>query len=383
MRVLHVIPGIARRYGGPSYAVAEICKSLRSLGVEAEIATTDADGSFGSLATSALRPMFGDVPIRMFHRDIGESLKYSRELGRWLPENVRDYDVVHIHSIFSHASVVASKAAARLNVPFIVRPLGHFDPWSLSVNALRKKVFLRCFCGDLLNRAAFFHYTTVEEQRLAASVVKVASFVAPLGVDEALFAASDRLRPPEKYVLSLGRLHPKKNLDVLIRAFAAASNGDRAWRLRIAGEGENGYVGQLKDVARASGVGDRVDFVGWIDGAEKIAILQSAAIFALPSSQENFGLSTAEAMAAGVPVLVTEEVNLSADVISGHAGWTAKIENFADMLRQALADPAEREKRGRAARALASEKYRWASTASTLREVYDRVRRISASGSHV
>jgi glycosyltransferase involved in cell wall biosynthesis len=374
MRVLHVIPGIARRYGGPSYAVAEICKSLRSQGVDAEIATTDADGSRGSLTPSDVRPMFADVPVLLFHRDLGESLKYSHALSGWLAENVHRYDVVHIHSIFSHASVAASRSAVRARVPFIVRPLGHFDPWSLSVNPVRKKLFLRFFCGDLLNRAAFFHFTTDEEQRLASAVVNGPSFVAPLGVDEALFAPF--VRPSDaRYVLSLGRLHPKKNLDVLIKAFAVASNGRPAWRLRIAGEGEIDYVAHLKEIARVNHVDNRVDFLGWIDGADKIAALQRASLFALPSSQENFGLSAAEAMAAGVPVIVSRAVNLSADVVARRAGWSAEIGDFATALREALSDDCEREARGRAARALATDKYRWSSAASTLHDVYDRVRR--------
>src|SRR5262245_42396716 len=99
MRVLHVISGIARRYGGPSYAIAGLCRALRADGVDVEIATTDADGPKHSLSLPDIQPMFGDVPLKMFHRHLGESLKYSRDLGKWLGSNARGFDVVHIHAV--------------------------------------------------------------------------------------------------------------------------------------------------------------------------------------------------------------------------------------------------------------------------------------------
>jgi len=374
MRVLHVISGVARRYGGPSYAVAGICHALRSDGIDAEIATTDADGAHGKVNTADIQRMFADVPVRIFHRDIGESLKYSKGLGKWLRVHVRDYDVVHIHAIFSHASIAASRHSVRANVPFIVRPLGSFDPWSMSKHGLRKRIFLRVFCGALLNRAAFFHYTTPEEQKLASEIVRRPSFVTPLGVDEALFATTARSRDV-KYVLALGRLHPKKNVDMLIRAFATS---DSSWRLRIAGEGDVEYTGHLKDVAYKLGIGDRVEFLGWVDGEAKWELLRGASLFALASSQENFGISAAEAMAAGVPVLVATAVNLASDVIAGEAGWAVNIEQFDDALRTALSDERELDRRGRAARKLAFDKYRWSSTARILGEVYGQLLRTKA-----
>jgi len=371
VRVLHVIPAVARRYGGPTYAVAGICKALREEDVDAEIATTDADGPRDALTLAGIQPMFGDVPVRLFHRRLGESLKYSTGLGKWLEAHIASYDVVHIHAIFSYSSVAASRVSARKRVPFLVRPLGSLDPWSMSVNTMRKKMFLRLFCSDLLHRAAQFHFTTDEEQRLASAIVQRPSFVAPLGVDEALFAAPQR--PQSKEVVYVGRIHAKKNLDLLIKAFAAAAPRDSDWRLRIAGEGEDDYVRQLQAVARRAGVDQRVEFVGWVDGEQKRQLLQAASVFALPSSQENFGISTAEAMAAGVPVVVSTDVNLANDIATAGAGWVANLGTFAETLREALASEVEREKRGRAAHALALSRYRWSGTARILREVYERI----------
>src|SRR5205085_1067284 len=131
VKVLHVIPSVAPRYGGPSRAVVDMCRALRGGGVDTLIATTDADGE-GRLAVELGRhTLFKDVPAIFFSRQWSEAYKYSRPLAHWLDAHVGDFDVVHIHAVFSHACLAAAKACRKRGVPYVVRPLGTLDPWSL------------------------------------------------------------------------------------------------------------------------------------------------------------------------------------------------------------------------------------------------------------
>ena len=138
MKVLHVIPGIAPRYGGPSQAVIQMCQPLRSEEVEVLIATTDADGE-ARLAVEIGRPVvYEGVPTIFFPRQLSEAFKYSHLLACWLDKNVEDFDVVHIHAVFSHSSLAAARACENKNVPYIVRPLGQielFSEWVLFLDA--------------------------------------------------------------------------------------------------------------------------------------------------------------------------------------------------------------------------------------------------------
>ena len=120
MRALHVIPAVAPRYGGPSAAVLPMCAALaRRPGVSVEIVSTDADGATGRLSAADLPA--GDVPVRLFRRDWSERWKYSRGLAAWLARHAGDYDVLHVHAVWSHATAAACRAASR----WLARLLGY------------------------------------------------------------------------------------------------------------------------------------------------------------------------------------------------------------------------------------------------------------------
>jgi glycosyltransferase involved in cell wall biosynthesis len=190
--------------------------------------------------------------------------------------------------------------------------------------------------------------------------------VIPLGLDlheyrshRQPFASGDTnaISGAEPYILSLSRLTPTKGIDLLLEAFLdllAERDAPRV-KLVIAGEGERGYVATLKRRAAASKYHDRVIFAGWLDGNERIAALQAAHLFALPSEHENFGVSVSESLACGVPVLVTPNVGIAGEVAIAGAGWVAQrdVTSIRNVLASVLDDENERVKRGEAARRLA------------------------------
>jgi glycosyltransferase involved in cell wall biosynthesis len=373
LKVLHVVPAVAARYGGPSEAALKMVSALTDAGVEALLATTNADGP-AQLAVPTGEPVeYHGCRTIFFSRLPGESLKASPRLGGWLRRHANDFDLLHVHSVFSHPSVAAGNAARAAGIAYLVRPLGQLDTWSLSQHPLRKRMFLAAGGQKLVERAAAVHWTdALERQNAPRFASNRPGFVTPLGVDEALFDGDETVeRPPA--VLFLSRLHPKKNVESLIEAFLEAGSEFGAWRLVIAGEGDVDYVATLRALVASRGGQARIQFVGWLAGDGKLQALREAAVLALPSRQENFGIVVAEAMAAGTPVLVSDAVALAGEVARTGAGWVASAtgEGLREKLVEAMSSEEERTRRGAAGRRLATEKFRWRGVATSLLREYE------------
>ncbi|HYG82124.1 MAG TPA: glycosyltransferase, partial [Pyrinomonadaceae bacterium] len=183
------------------------------------------------------------------------------------------------------------------------------------------------------------------------------------------------------YVLALTRLHPKKNLEALIAAFLSLSAREdfARWRLVVAGDGEEDYVARLKRSAAGS---SRIIFTGWLGDEDKALALRGAELLALPSCQENFGLCVAEALACGVPAVVSRRVNLAAEIEEARAGWVTGLEQheLERTLAEAMSDRLERERRGRAGREFASRHLAWPQVSSDLVALYQSVINRAAEG---
>ncbi|HEY7180132.1 MAG TPA: glycosyltransferase [Blastocatellia bacterium] len=381
LKILHVIPSVAPRYGGPSHAVFTMCRALQAQGTEVLIATTNADGSGELPVALGEKVVYQDTPAIFFSRQWSEALKYSRPLAVWLERNVENFDLAHIHAVFSHACVAAARSCVKNSVPYLVRPLGTLDPWSLKQKSFRKRLFWRLGVKQMLKSAAAIHYTSDEEKRLAESGLGLSGgVVIPNGLDLSFIGRGTgpfRAPRPEigqaPYVLALSRIHPKKGFELLIESFAALKRrglfGD--WRLVFAGDGDAAYVDQLKTLARRRGLNGDALFVGWLDGDRKYAALKDASLLAMPSYQENFGISLIEAMACGVPVLVSPHVNLATEIEKADAGWVAALreEALTGALAAALGDEEERRRRGNNGRELAGG-YGSAEIASKLVDLY-------------
>ena len=387
LRILHVIPAIAPRYGGPTEAIFGMCRALGRRGIDVMIGTTDADGPGHLDITRGTAIVHRGVPTLVFRRQFSERFGYSRPIAAWLGRTAGRYHAVHVHAVFSHPSIAAARACRRRDVPYVVRPLGSLDPWSLRQNAAAKRVLWHVAVKRMLTSAAAVHYTTEQERHLAESALGLRNgVVIPIGVELADLTKEEssglfRTRHPAvgrgPYVLTLSRLHPKKNIELLIDAFLSTIGGLGTvdWHLVVAGNGDADYVRALRQ--RAATHPDRVLFVGWLEGEERASALREAALLALPSHQENFGLAVAEAMAAGVPVLVSEQVNLAPEIRAHQAGWVSGLE--ATALSAALCDAftseAERRRRGAAGRALVEARFSWGRVAADLERLYDSIAR--------
>jgi len=371
MRVLHVIPSLAEQSGGPAAAIVPMCRALQTQGIEPLIVTTN-EGRPQADTEDLLD--FEGVPVRFFPVQLGASYKYSRPLATWLGKNVKDFDLVHVHAVFNHAPVAAARACRGAGVPYVVRPLGTLDPWSMKQKPVRKRLFWFLFAKRLLAAAAAVHYTAAAEKTATEAYLGMNhGYVVPLGVNLNGSTHDDSVAnyfpelAREPYILSLSRLHPKKRLDELIEAFQ--SLGDQRWRLVIAGDGPADYLSFLNQKARGS---ERISFTGWVEGKRKEALMRGASLFVLPSRHENFGLSVVEAMACGVPVMVTPQVNLAREIDSAQAGWVVAFKELSNGLAVVMEDNGERLRRGKIAYEYAK-RYSWAKVGTDLADFYRQI----------
>ena len=375
MRALHVIPSAAPVDGGPNVAVRALAEGLAAKGVGVTIATTNASGD-GTLDVPLEEPVIdGGVVYRFFGRTVPGAWKFSWPLTRWLWSNARRYDVVHVHALFSYATIPGCRAAAHAPVPYVLRPLGTLSEWSLSHRAWKKRPYYTLLERSHLEGAAAIHVTSQSE---AGDVARLGfgdrARVIPLGVavperkiQRSL--ASDRpLR-----VLFLSRLHEKKNIPTLLRALAAATSP--RIELTIAGDGDANYRAGLSAMVGELALADRVRFVGHVDGTAKQALLTESDCFVLPSAHENFGLAVAEALAAALPVIVSPGVALAEVVADAGAGVVVEANDhaLATTLTWAASHPASLIEMGERAWHLARRSLSWDASCARLVDLYTEI----------
>lgn len=389
MKVLHVIPSLSPSQGGPSLVLPVMAGALAERGVQVDVVTTDDDGR-GRRVPGGVTEGWQDREgwrLRMFPKQT-EFYKVSMPLRRWLRRHVADYDVVHVHAVFSFASSAACAAARAAGVPFIVRPLGVLNAWGMR-NRRRwvKAQSFRWLDKPLLDAAAAIHYTSQAEADEAAELsIRAHPAVIPLGTD---LRCLDALPPPSSFqaahpatssgrnFLFLSRIDPKKGLELLLDAFASSRAGRQGWLLVVAGAGDRSYEDALRERARASGISDRVLWTGFLEGDQRLAALAACQVFVLPSSSENFGVALLEAMAAGLPCISTEGVALAREAAAAQSvlltGRT--VPELAAIMDRLAGDAAEREALGRRAAQLARSAYSAQTMAAALENLYQQSRK--------
>jgi glycosyltransferase involved in cell wall biosynthesis len=342
LKVLHIIPSVASVRGGTSQAVIEIVGALRSQGIDAEIATTNDNGK--DLLDVPLYKLtdqlaeYGNIPIRFFPRfspkiNAVREFAFSRSLTTWLWQHINEYDLVHVHAIFSYASTIAMAIARIRKVPYLNMPHGLLCKWSLQQSKLRKQIYLNVIERSNLLHSQSLHFTTQQEQEeFNLLELNISSFILPLGVQistlipDAQAQLRSLLQIPDNFpiLLFMSRIHPKKGLKYLIESLGKLKEYNFA--LVIAGSGELDYVQQLEDLLITQGIRDRTHLVGFVEGETKNLYLQGADLFMLTSHSENFGIAAIEALAAGMPVLITDGVAIAPMVKEKAIGYVTKLE---------------------------------------------------------
>jgi glycosyltransferase involved in cell wall biosynthesis len=330
MKILHVISSVNPAGGGPIEGIRQLGTTLTSQGHGVEIASLDPpDAPYLAQSPLAVHPL-GPPKFKY---------GYSPRFVPWLRANAGHYDAVIVNGIWQFHSFGTWKALRNCSTPYVLFTHGMLDPWfkkQYPLKHLKKWVYWPWAEYRVLRDAQAVLFTCEEERVLARSsfwlyrcneVVVSYGTAKPKGDPnlerEEFFRHYPELRG-KKLALFMGRIHPKKGCDLLIDAFAKVFGKDPEWHLVIAGPDQVGWQKDLNYQAAQLGLASRITWAGMVSGATKWGALRAAEIFVLPSHQENFGIAVAEALAAGVPALISNKVNIWREIEQDKAGMVSE-----------------------------------------------------------
>lgn len=333
MRILRSIRSVNPEQGGPIEGIKQVSRVHQQAGHSVEIVSLDSPSD----------PWVAECPLKVHAFGPGRGkFGYSPRLVPWLQQHAREYDAVIVNGIWQYNSLGVFRALRHAPTPYFVFPHGMLDPWfkhAYPMKHLKKWMYWPWGEYRVLRGANAVCFTCEEERRLARKsfwlyrcnekVVAYGTATPPGNPEEQkrLFLEQYPELRGKRIVLFLGRIHPKKGCDLLIRSLAPLPAGwpkardiHPPFHLVIAGPDQTGWSAELKALARSLGISERISWTGMLTGELKLGALRSAEVFALPSHQENFGIAVAEALACGVPVLISNKVNIWREVEEDGAG---------------------------------------------------------------
>ncbi len=367
--------------------VLELSAALAAKNIDVTIITTNSNGDIGQL------PL--DVPLNQPLEQNGYQIiyfrcypwrryKFSLSLLQWLNDHVHQFDLAHIHALFSPVTTLAATIARYHHLPYIIRPCGMLDPADLQKKKLLKQIYGTVLERPNLSGATAIHFTSKEEAKISARfgldspdrMPRPLDLVIPLGVTPGLF--SQKLRASSvPTILFMSRIEPKKGLDLLLPALESIWKSQIKFHFILAGSNPQDaeYETGIKLKIHNSILAQCTTVTGFVSGDFKRELLTNADLFVLPSYYENFGIAVAEAMAAGVPVVISDRVHISADIQQAEAGWVGPLEvgAIAHLIKSALLDPDERQRRGLNGREYANKHYNWEAIAQQTIDAYQHI----------
>ncbi|MCC3598684.1 MULTISPECIES: hormogonium polysaccharide biosynthesis glycosyltransferase HpsP [unclassified Microcoleus] len=402
MRILQIIPSISLVYGGPSQMVLGLSAALASQGIDVTIITTDSNGDIGQ------PPL--DVPLNQPIKQNGYQIiyfrcspfrryKFSLSLLQWLNENARQFDLAHIHALFSPVTTFAATIARGHKLPYIIRPCGMLDPADLQKKKLLKQVYATLLERPNLAGAAAIHFTSKQEAKISERFGLDSTGKMPVPQDCLLLDSTGKMSVPKDLIIPLGvtadaypeilpdseipiilfmsRIEPKKGLELLIPALESILEDGLKFNFILAGSNpqDADYEAKIKVKIKKSILEKFTTITGFVSGDSKAEMLRKADLFVLPSYYENFGIAVAEAMAAGVPVIISDRVYIWDDIQQAEAGWVVPLEvgAIARAIESALLAPQERQRRGFNGQAYAKKYYNWEAIARKTIEAYQHI----------
>ncbi len=329
MHYLHVIASLNPTGGGPAEGVRQLSAAAGKIGHTMEVVTLDAPGA----------PWAADMtcPVHQIGPGHLGTYQYSTRLQHWLRANAHRFSAVIVNGLWQHLGFATRQALQASGTPYFVFTHGMLDPWfkhEYPLKHLKKLLYWPWGEYRVLRDARAVLFTCDEERRLARESFglyraheAVVSYGTPgpvgdpLAQRKAFLDAYPQLRG-KRILLFLGRLHPKKGCDLLIKAFVAQAHRDPDLHLVVAGPAPAALLAELRSLSGPLNE-TRITWTGMLAGDLKWGALRVAEAFVLSSHQENFGIAVAEALACNVPVLISDKVNIWREIQTDGAGLTA------------------------------------------------------------
>lgn len=364
MMAIHTVASITYEAGGLSYSVVRLCESLLKAGHDITL----------SVLNEPPRPSYPHF-VKAFPVGVGpRRLGRSPAMARWLAQQARSHpvDILHSHSMWMMPNVYPGIIAGRSRTPLVVSPRGTLSPWAMASGSFVKRFFWPLVQRPAIAVAACFHATAESEyEDIRRLGFRQPVAIIPNGID--IPEPMPKQKHPMKTLLYLGRLHPIKGLDLLLPAWQAVQDRFSDWRLVIAGPNDSdGYLEKIQALAAQLKL-ERVKFIGEVKGAQKWETYRQADLFVLPTYSENFGNVVAEALASGVPAIVSKGAPW-AGLVEKRAGWWIEIgvAPLVDCLTQALAlSPDQLNEMGKRGRRWMQEEFSWDSLGLKMAHTYE------------
>lgn len=388
LKVLHVVPSYipAYRYGGSIPAAHELCVNLAGSGVDVSVYTTNIDGNKDLDVPLGSPVMLDGVKVTYFRVEFPRWYCYSKDLSRAIESNIRNFDLLHIHSVFTYPTFTACRLCRKFKIPYVIDPHGALDPDLIKFKSpVKKMLYMRLIeRRNVTGAAAILPASSLERENLLSLGFGSSSIVVPKGINISMYDKGEGMRTlrdrypvlnGKKIILFLGRVHRKKGFDLLSEALRTVFKKRGDAYLVVAGPGGKGYINKVKASFRRRCIADKVIFTGMLSGADKIDAFYSSDIFVLPSYGENFAIAVLEAMACRLPVVISDRVGLGPDVKEYGAGLVTgcDAQEIATAILKLLDDDKLRTAMGRRGRALAEERFVWGKVVDKVIGVYNTI----------
>jgi glycosyltransferase involved in cell wall biosynthesis len=381
MKILHILPSVDPKGGGPMEGVRQYGIQLKSMGHEVEVLTLDDPAA----------PFVANFPhtVHPLGPTAG-SYGYNARLTPWLKTHASGYDVIIVNGLWQYHGFGSWRALHRMKVPYFVFTHGMLDPWfkhTYPLKHLKKWLYWPWAEYRLLRDARAVLFTCEEERLLARksfwlyrvreAVITYGTKTPPSDAEalrEKFYAAYPDLRG-KRVLLFLSRIQEKKGCDLLIEAFAKVARQDASLHLLMAGPDQTGWMATLQAQAQRLGVAERITWPGMLQGDMKWGAFYASEAFVLPSHQENFGIVVAEALGCGLPVLISDKVNIWREIEADGAGIvnTDTVDGTVQTLQRWLAlDVQQRQNMAQQAKATFAQRYTVEAMAQSLLEVLTR-----------
>jgi len=380
MNILHVASSLSSEWGGPSKVVVELTGALAQKGVKVSIYAPSEN------AKNVNRRDSKGVHIKLFPKGFLSRFwtSYSSPLAKALMKEASSFDLIHIHEIWHHPHFAAYQAARFSKKHFIVTIHGMLEPWCLNYKSLRKKIYSILIQRKILKEASGIHaFTETEVKNISNFVDNKNILLIPNGLNLEEFKNLpnrewiEDIYPEmkgKKVILFLGRIHPIKGLNILVRAFNTIVKTRNDIQLVIAGPDNYNYKNRIVEILKRENALSNTTFTGMLTGNKKLATLSRADIFVLPSYSEGFSISILEAMACGIPVIITKQCNFPE---VGEVGGGKVIDTNTVQLSNALIELLDNtdlcKEMGSRGKRLVMEKYRWDKVADKLIVAYKEI----------
>lgn len=315
MKILQVIPFFSPKYGGTVTSTYILSKELSKAGHEVTVLTTDIDKDKEYIKSIEKE----EVKVLDFSYIFNLSLFiYSPSMRKWLDENLRNFDIIHMHNFRSYQNNIVRKYAKKYDVPYILQARGSVLPFFQKQQI--KKFYDFIWGYNLLNDAKAVVALTTDEskqyQKMGVNLDKIS--IIPNGIDSSSYDVVEKgnfrlkhgIKREEKIILYLGRIDPIKGIDLLIESISKLSYSLNNFKLVIAGPHTN-YQSSLENMVRTLNIEDKVLFTGPLYDIEKFEAYSDADVYVLPSSYDAFPNTILEALLYETPVIVTKGCSIN------------------------------------------------------------------------